>query len=92
MAAAIVVLPMPISPMQSRSVPPAIASMPKAMVAAQSRSDSAGLLGDVAGRKVERQIEDLQAEIIGCADLVDRRAASREILHHLLGHLQAERA
>ncbi len=41
-AAATVVLPMPISPMQSRSMPPAVASMPNAMVAAQAASSSAG--------------------------------------------------
>ena len=40
-AAADVVLPMPISPRQSRSAPPASASMPKAMVATQARSSSA---------------------------------------------------
>ena len=40
-AAATVELPTPRSPRQSRSVPPAIASMPKAMVAAQPRSSSA---------------------------------------------------
>ena len=40
-AAAMVVLPIPISPMQRRSIPPATASMPKAMVAAQSASSIA---------------------------------------------------
>src|SRR5918998_1109037 len=42
MAAATVVLPMPISPRARRSAPPAIASMPKAMVATQAFSFSAG--------------------------------------------------
>jgi hypothetical protein len=36
-----VVLPIPISPMHRRSVPPAIASMPNAIVAAQVRSSMA---------------------------------------------------
>ena len=40
--AAAVVLPMPSSPTQRRSVPPAIASMPKAMVATQDFSSIAG--------------------------------------------------
>ncbi len=40
-AAAMVVLPMPISPSASTSAPPAMACMPKAMVAAQARSSSA---------------------------------------------------
>ena len=74
---------MPISPTHSRSVPPAIASMPKAMVAAQVPLVHGRVLGDVAGRHVEREVEDLEAEVEGRADLVDRRPAGREILQHL---------
>jgi hypothetical protein len=44
------------------------------------------LLGDIACGIFERQIEHLEAEIIGHADLVDGRAAGREILDHLLRH------
>ena len=36
-----------------------------------------GVLGDVGGRQMQRQVEDLQAEIVGDADLVDRRTAGR---------------
>lgn len=44
-----------------------------------------GLFCDVARRIVERQVEDLQAEIVGDTDLVDRRAAGGKVLDHLLG-------
>ena len=67
----------------SRSVPPAIASMPKAMVATQAFSSMAGVLGDVARRHVEREVEHLEAEAEARADLVDRRAAGGEIVDHL---------
>ncbi len=46
-------------------------------------SSIAGSIGDIAGRDVEREVEHLEAEIVGDADLVDRRAAGGEILHHL---------
>ena len=46
--------------------------MPNAMVAAQPRSSSAGILGEIGGRQMQRQVIDLQAEIVGDADLVDR--------------------
>ena len=43
-------------------------------------------MGEIAGRQVEREIEDLEAEIIGGADLVDRCPACCEILQHLARH------
>ncbi len=43
----------------------------------RSRVRRARPRGDVAGRQVQREVEDLQAEIVGEADLVDRRAAGR---------------
>ena len=36
-----------------------------------------GSLGEIAGRQMQREIVDLEAEIMGDADLVDRRAAGR---------------
>ena len=42
------------------------------------------LRDDVRGRLVERELEDLQAEVVGDADLVDCRAAGGEVRHHLL--------
>ncbi len=42
------------------------------------------LLGDVAGRLVERQFVDFERDVEGLADLIDRRAAGREIRHHRL--------
>ena len=68
-------------------MPPAIASMPKAMVAAQAASSMRRALRDVAGRHVEREVEDLEADVEGGADLVDRGAAGREVLQHLARHL-----
>ncbi len=44
-----------------------------------------GRFGDVVGRVVEGELEDLQADVEGRADLVDRRAAGREILQHGAG-------
>ena len=41
------------------------------------------LRDDVRGRLVERQLEDLQAESVGVADLVDGGAAGGEVRHHL---------
>ena len=41
---------------------------------------------DVRRRLVERQLEDFQAEPVGVADLVDRRAAGGEVRHHLPRH------
>ena len=38
---------------------------------------------DVGGGDVESEIEGLEAEVVGGADLVDRGAAGREILEHL---------
>ena len=38
---------------------------------------------DVRRRLVERELEDLQPEVVGLAELVDRRAAGGEIRHHL---------
>ncbi|ENN89287.1 hypothetical protein RHSP_29741 [Rhizobium freirei PRF 81] len=49
------------------------------------------LFGDVGSRKIERQIEDLETEVVGDADLVDRSSAGSEILHHLLRDGQRER-
>ena len=60
-----------------QSVPAATASMPKAMVATQAFSSRAGPGGDVAGRQVEGEVEDLEAEAVGGADLVDRRRRRR---------------
>ncbi len=57
--------------------------MPKAMVAAQSRSESAASLGDIAGWVIEREVEDLQAEVMRDADLVDRGATGGKVFHHL---------
>ena len=42
-------------------------------------------LGDVVGRIVEGELEHLQADVEGGADLVDRRAAGGEILEHGAG-------
>ena len=49
------------------------------------------VLRDVGSRKFQREIEDLEPEIVRNADLVDRRAAGREILHHLRRHARRER-
>ena len=48
-------------------------------------------LGDVAGRHLQRQVEDLEAEIVGDADLIDGGAAGGEIGDHLGRHLRRER-
>ena len=49
------------------------------------------LLGDVAGRLLEREFVDLEREVEGLADLVDRRAAGGEIRHHRLRSPTADR-
>ena len=49
------------------------------------------LLRDVAGRLLQRELVDLQRNIEGLADLVDRRAAGGEIRHHRLRHRRRER-
>ena len=48
-------------------------------------------LREIPGREIEGEIEDLEAEIEGGADLVDRRAAGREILQHLPCHRLGKR-
>ncbi|MCY1497284.1 hypothetical protein D9M68_312450 [compost metagenome] len=48
-------------------------------------------LGDVAGRIFERQVEDLEAEVVADADLVDRSTTGGEILDHLGGNGRRER-
>ncbi len=45
------------------------------------------LARDVAGRDVEGEVQHLEAEVVGEADLVDGCAAAGEILDHLPGHL-----
>jgi hypothetical protein len=60
--------------------------MPNAIVAAQVLFVHGGFNRDIGGRHFERQVEDLQAEIIGDADLVDRSTAGREVFHHLSRH------
>jgi hypothetical protein len=64
--------------------------------AATARSTAAGAralrlrhgraLGEVAGRLVERQLVDPEIGAGELAELVDRRAAVDEVLHHLPGH------
>lgn len=44
--------------------------------------------GNVTGRIIEREVKDLEAEIIRDADLVDRGTAGGEIRHHLLGNVR----
>jgi len=44
-------------------------------------------LRDVAGRDVEGEIEDLQPDVEGGTELVDRGAAGREVRQHLARHL-----
>ena len=43
-------------------------------------------LGDVLGGNVERQLKNLQAEVVGGADLVDGRPARSKCLEHGPGH------
>jgi hypothetical protein len=64
--------------------------MPKAIVATADFSSSAGPSREVLGRKVQRQIEHLEAEIERRADLVDRRPARRKVVQHLAGHILRE--
>ena len=66
-----------------RSVPPATASMPKAMVATQDSLVHGGVRDDVGRRHIEGEIEDLEAEVEAGADLVDRGASGGEVLEHL---------
>ncbi len=42
-----------------------------------------GAFGEVAGRMVQRQLEDFEADRIAFADLIDGRAAGGEIIQHL---------
>ena len=49
------------------------------------------LFGEVGGRQMQRQIVDLQAEIVGDADLVDRRAAGSGKLDQPLRRLDRPR-
>jgi hypothetical protein len=44
-----------------------------------------GVLGEVGGRLLERQVVDLEAEVVGEAKLVDGGAAAAEVLDHLRG-------
>ncbi len=67
-------------------MPPAIASMPKAMVATQAFSSIAGsAVMSPVGRSSARS-NTLKPSVEGGADLVDRRAAGGEVLQHLLRH------
>ncbi len=50
-----------------------------------------GLLGDVAGRLFQREFVDLQRDVEGLADLVDRRAAGGEIGDHRLSDRRRKR-
>jgi hypothetical protein len=50
-----------------------------------------GFNRDIGGRHFQRQVEDLQAEIVGDADLVDRSTAGGEVFHHLRRHRGRER-
>ena len=87
-AAAMVVLPMPISPMH------------KKIDAARHRFHPVGhgrrafgflercIFGDVAGRDLERQLEHLEPEIEGLAQLVDGGPAAAEVRHHLPGDVR----
>ena len=44
-------------------------------------------LRDVAGRQLQRQLENAQVELVQGADLADRRASRGEVRDHLRGHL-----
>jgi hypothetical protein len=86
MAAAIVVLPMPISPMHRQ-----IGPLGDRLHAVDHGGGAVGLVhrrgaGDVAGRALERQFVHLQADAERLAKLVDGRAAGLEIGHHLGRH------
>lgn len=85
MADATVDPPTPIAPTQRRSVPPPAASMPNAIVAAQPRSCERGIRGDVSGREIKREVKDLQSQIMGEADLIDRGAAGGTEFDHARG-------
>jgi adenosylcobinamide-GDP ribazoletransferase len=50
-----------------------------------------GFLRDVGGRIIEREVEDLEAEIVGDADLVDGGAAGGEVFDHLRRDARRER-
>ncbi len=54
-------------------------------------SSRAASPGDVGGRQMEREVEDLQPEIVRQADLVDRRAAGRAKLDRPRGRLDRTR-
>ncbi|MNU52695.1 hypothetical protein D3C71_417100 [compost metagenome] len=45
---------------------------------------------NVTGRIIERKVENLQAQVMGDADLVDCRTACGKIIHHLLRHGRRE--
>jgi hypothetical protein len=76
-----VVLPIPISPMQRRSVPPAEGHGPGATGFVHRRLDR-----DVPGGDLEREVEHLEAEVVGGADLVDGGSPPGEVRDHLFGH------